>query len=184
LSLAATRWLQQEVRTEPAVAKKQAAYNVDGFAFGGAICVPSPNELPLNRITKAKNKVMKPKNEMSAGTGAEQRTEDDVCSSPPADAKPHVTCMPSVAPNHETSFDVSKYGFVFSRGDIGEVEFYRREFDGFSVELMVSADVYSLSLINGGVEMVLVNRYKVSSQEQLDFLIFNGRVGSWFNRQP
>jgi hypothetical protein len=119
----------------------------------------------------------------SAGTEAEQRTGDEVYLSPPADAKPNVTCMPSVATNCEASFDLSKYGFVFSRGGNGEVEFYRREFDDLSIELMVSADVYSLSLINGGVEMVVANRYQVSTQEQLDFLIFNGRVGTWFNVQ-
>lgn len=105
----------------------------------------------------------------------------DVANSQPAYCKTDVTCIPSVTPNCETSFDLSKYGFVLSCGGNGDVEFYRRESDGFSVEL--SADVYSLSLFNGEKEMVVANRYKVSTREQLDFLIFNGRVGAWFNVQ-
>lgn len=107
----------------------------------------------------------------------------DAANHQPAYCKTDVTCIPSVTPNRETSFDLSKYGFILNRGGNGDVEFYRREFDGFSVELMVSADVYSLYLIDGETEIKVANRYKVSTQEQLDFIIFNGRVGTWFNVQ-
>lgn len=105
----------------------------------------------------------------------------DAANSQLAYCKTDVTCIPSVAQNRETSFDLSKYGFILSRRGETGVEFYRREFDGFFVELMVSADVYSLYLFDGETEIKVANRYKVSSQEQLDFLVFNGRVGYAFN---
>lgn len=142
----------------------------------------SPEQQP-NRITKVEIMNKKLNKVPSARTKADRTTKDDGMQVSPAIAKQNVTCIPSVTPNREISFDLSKYGFILSRGGNGDVEFYCREFDGFSVELMVSADVYTLSLLDGKSEMVVANRYKAFTQEQLDFIIFNGRVGSWFNVQ-
>ena len=82
----------------------------------------------------------------------------------------------------ENKIDVSKYGFILNKKAGSGSLFYCRKFnDNFSVELMVSENVYTLSAWQRDNNLMLANRYKVSSQEQLDFLILNGRVGTWFN---
>ena len=84
----------------------------------------------------------------------------------------------------ENNIDVSKYGFELNKKlDSGNLFYYRKFGDDFSVELMVSENVYTLSAWQRDNNLMLANRYKVSSQEQLDFLILNGRVGTWFNEK-
>ena len=82
----------------------------------------------------------------------------------------------------ENKIDVSKYGFILNKkAGSGSLVYCRKFNDNFSVELMVSENVYTLSAWQRDNNLMLANRYKVSSQEQLDFLILNGRVGTWFN---
>ena len=82
----------------------------------------------------------------------------------------------------ENKIDVSKYGFELKKQlDNGNVFYCRKFDDDFSVELMVSENVYTLSAWQRDSNLMLANRYKVSSQEQLNFLLLNGRVGTWFN---
>lgn len=84
----------------------------------------------------------------------------------------------------ENNIYVSKYGFKLNKKLDSGILFYIRKFDDdFSVELMVSENVYTLSAWQRNSNLMLANRYKVSSQEQLDFLILNGRVGTWFNEE-
>lgn len=84
----------------------------------------------------------------------------------------------------ENNIDVSKYGFELNKKlDSGNLFYCRKFGDDFSVELMVSENVYTLSAWQRDNNLMLANRYKVSSQEQLDFLILNGRVGTWFNEK-
>lgn len=84
----------------------------------------------------------------------------------------------------ENNIDVLKHGFELKKKGYSGSLFYCRKFDDdFSVELMVSENVYTLSAWQRDSNLMLANRYKVSSQEQLDFLILNGRVGTWFNKQ-
>jgi hypothetical protein len=84
-------------------------------------------------------------------------------------------------PDSLVLLDVVKYGFkLFKKSESGII-FYRRTFGDLIVELMVAADVYSLSALRKGHrEMVVANRYRVSTQSELDFLIYNGRVGDIF----
>jgi hypothetical protein len=89
------------------------------------------------------------------------------------------------SPNTEVStdspvIDVYKYGFVLSRTSENGVVFYKKEIREFVVELMVAANVYSLEYNLNGNTVKVANRYKVKTQEQLDFLILNGRVGWLF----
>jgi len=83
----------------------------------------------------------------------------------------------------ENKIDVSKYGFELFKRSESKTEFYRRQFDDFYVELMVAENVYSVFIEKKDSNIVVANRYKVENQEELDFLIFRGRVGSWFNKK-
>jgi len=55
--------------------------------------------------------------------------------------------------------------------------FYKRLFKDFAIELMVAANVYSLEYTLHENTINVANRYKVETQEELDFLILNGRIG-------
>lgn len=82
----------------------------------------------------------------------------------------------------ENNIDVSRYGFELNKKlDSGSLFYCRKFNDDFSVELMVAENVYTLSAWHRDNNLMVANRYKLSSQEQLDFIIFNGRVGSWFD---
>ena len=75
--------------------------------------------------------------------------------------------------------DVSRYGFELSI----EKEFYKiyvAKVENEIVELIVSCDTYTIK-IGGKRNIMVANRYKVSTQEQLDFLLINGRVGVLFS---
>lgn len=77
--------------------------------------------------------------------------------------------------------NIAKFGFSpYSEGETG-VKFYRRDVSGGYVELMVAENVYSVFWGESDQEMVIANRYEVKSQEELDFLIMNGRVGYFFS---
>lgn len=79
------------------------------------------------------------------------------------------------------AIDVAKYGFThYLTAEHGSI-FYRKQFKGFYIELMVSANIYSLSKrIEGEREMMIANRYEVLEQSQLDYLIYKGRIGQFF----
>lgn len=81
----------------------------------------------------------------------------------------------------ENNIDVSKYGFEFYKLSEYGIKFYRRQFEFFFVELMVSENSYTLSIWHNDDETIVANRYEVETQKELDFIIFRGRVGSWFN---
>jgi len=84
----------------------------------------------------------------------------------------------------KNNINVSKYGFELSKKTDSGTLFYCRKFDdSFSVELMVSENSYTLSAWQQDNNLMVANRYKVSTQEQLDFIILNGRVGVWFNEK-
>ncbi len=76
--------------------------------------------------------------------------------------------------------DVSKHGFVLSRTSENGVFFYEKKTQNFVIELMVATNVYSLEYTLNNNTVKVANRYKVENQEQLDFLILNGRVGWLF----
>lgn len=78
-----------------------------------------------------------------------------------------------------SNIDVSKYGFELSI----EKEFYKvyvAKVENEIVELIVSGDTYTVK-ISGKRNIMVANRYKASTQEQLDFLLINGRVGVLFS---
>lgn len=45
---------------------------------------------------------------------------------------------------------------------------------------MVSENVYSIDINSKEGTTVVANRYRCETQEDMDFLILNGRVGRWF----
>jgi hypothetical protein len=86
---------------------------------------------------------------------------------------------------HMGAIDVSKYGFNFHKEDDVEGLLFRRYFKDFYAELYVFKKHYcldSIETITGHepYKIVLASRYKVETQEQLDFLIFNSRIREWF----
>ena len=83
----------------------------------------------------------------------------------------------------ENNIDVSKYGFELYEVSKSGIIFYRRKFNGYYVELMVAEDIYSLFIEMGDSQIVVANRYKIERQDELDFLLFRGRVGRRFNEQ-
>lgn len=75
--------------------------------------------------------------------------------------------------------NVSKYGFELSiENQYGKT--YVAKIENEVVELNIFAGMYTLK-ISGKRNIMVANRYEVSTQEQLDFLIFNGRAGVLFS---
>lgn len=76
------------------------------------------------------------------------------------------------------------YGFTLERITDNGFRFYTKQDNERYVELMVAGDTLSISLYNTESEqpseMVVACRYKVETEEQLDFLLCNGRVGYLF----
>lgn len=69
---------------------------------------------------------------------------------------------------------------VISTIKIG-VNFYTKKIEKTNIALMVADDIYNLSMRqDNGKEYTIASRYKVQSQEELNFLIFNERAGSYF----
>jgi hypothetical protein len=85
----------------------------------------------------------------------------------------------------ENKIDVLKYGFKIYEND-GMAFVYRRYFNKSYVELVCVKNFYSLHCVKPmpnekePFTCILASRYKVESQEQLDFLIFNCRFRDWF----
>lgn len=82
-------------------------------------------------------------------------------------------------------FDLNKYGFEIDNSRTGNLKFFIKKIDDKTfVELTVLDDIYSLShydmQFDKSPELVIACRYKVETQEQLDFLIYNGRIGYLF----
>jgi len=78
--------------------------------------------------------------------------------------------------------DINKYGFeLYLKATHGSL-FYRRVFNGFYIELVIAANIYSLTrkADTEDREMIIANRYRIDTQEQFDFLINNSRVAEWF----
>ncbi len=90
----------------------------------------------------------------------------------------------TIESNTDEGLNYSKFGFNLYKTSESGCVFYRRQFEWFYLELMVSADIHSLYMnTKGEKEMIIANRYKIDNQEQLDFLILNGRVGEFFNEE-
>ena len=87
--------------------------------------------------------------------------------------------MLAVCAMSENNVDVSKYGFVLD----AETEYsktYLVTIKDEIVKLVVDCSVYTIR-IAGKRNIMVANRYKVSTQEQLDFLLVNGRAGVIFS---
>ena len=78
-----------------------------------------------------------------------------------------------------SKIDILKYGFKLSaENEYGKT--YVANIENEVVELNIFAGMYTLKIV-GKRNIMVANRYKVSNQEQLDFLIVNGRVGVLFS---
>lgn len=77
------------------------------------------------------------------------------------------------------AFDLSKYGFVLKSENDGHF-LYSFHNQGREVELSVRGNIFSISVLFDDTALKVASRYKIETQEQLDFLIFNGRVGALF----
>ena len=75
--------------------------------------------------------------------------------------------------------NIDKYGFSLKIEKEGHFV-YTYERDGKEVELSVRDNFYTINLISNDTIIKVANRYRVETQEQLDFLILNGRVGVLF----
>jgi hypothetical protein len=85
-------------------------------------------------------------------------------------------CAMSMTPN---SIDVSRYGFVLD-AETKYSKTYLANVKNEIVQLVFDGDVCTIR-IAGKRNIMVANRYKVSNQEQLDFLLANGRVGVLFS---
>lgn len=79
--------------------------------------------------------------------------------------------------------DIDKYGLKLSRTSESGIKFYLRTFKDFTIELMVADSTYSIEYTLHEETVKVANRYHVDTQEQLDFLIYNGRVGWVFKNE-
>lgn len=91
----------------------------------------------------------------------------------------------------ENSFDVEKFGFTLARTSENGMLFYEKKMSSeYVLSVQIAADVFTVYYTrydsNGewDYEIKVANRYKVYTQEQLDFLILNGRIGHWFKSSP
>ena len=75
--------------------------------------------------------------------------------------------------------NIDKYGFSLKIEKDGH-SVYTFEKDGREVELSVSGNSFTLGVWFNDNYKKIADRYSVTTQEQLDFLIFNGRVGVLF----
>lgn len=75
--------------------------------------------------------------------------------------------------------DVCKYGFALFK-EIGRLKVYTTNVRNEIVELRVSGDNYTIK-ITGERDIMVANRYKIQTQEQLNFLLVNGRAGILFS---
>ena len=76
--------------------------------------------------------------------------------------------------------DVLKFGFTL-KSKIENLTFYEKIISDTRLEIMECSGIYSLSLYYKDFnEMVLASRYKCNTQQQLDFIILNGRAASLF----
>ncbi len=75
--------------------------------------------------------------------------------------------------------NVSKYGFILNTESKLSKNYIANVKDEIA-EMVVSNDIYTIK-IAGKRNIMVANRYKVSTQEQLDFILINGRVGVLFS---
>lgn len=73
---------------------------------------------------------------------------------------------------------ISKHGLLLEE-DRNGLKFYRKRVDGVTIELMELVGVYSL-FIN---EWEIAARYRCDTPTQLEFILLNGRAGTYFNRR-
>lgn len=82
--------------------------------------------------------------------------------------------------------DVKRYGFRLVEEDEG-VKTYRKIIPSInsSIELEQYKNSFSLYQVDNETDnrFEIAVRYRVENQEQLDFLIYNGRVGCFFNAE-
>jgi hypothetical protein len=84
----------------------------------------------------------------------------------------------------ESAFiDVLKYGFTL-REEKGDLRTYEKRQADLIIVLIEAANMYTLYYWQADNKVNVANRYIVERQEQLDFLILNGRVGWIFKQQP
>lgn len=77
------------------------------------------------------------------------------------------------------AFDVSKYGFELTEDKEGLLTYERKAAD-MTIVLIDCFDMFTLYYWQNDSRTYVANRYRVEKQEQLDFLIFNGRIGYVF----
>lgn len=77
--------------------------------------------------------------------------------------------------------DIGKFGFEVI-GNEGESKFYQFKLSkDYSVNLTVALSTYTLDIVySDGEESCIADRYQIDTQEELDFLILNSRVGFLF----
>lgn len=74
-----------------------------------------------------------------------------------------------------------KYGFTLINTTNNGIKEYRFAVcDGEFIELVRLDDIFSLDYFYKDTKMVVANRYRCNSDEDFEFLLFNGRVGYIF----
>jgi hypothetical protein len=93
----------------------------------------------------------------------------------------------------ENKFDLEKFGFkLVHTHENGGLNYELKMNPPYFSVVTVVANTFTITMRKDdkGVEddyeptMYVANRYKVETQDQLDFLILNGRIGWWFKQVP
>ena len=80
----------------------------------------------------------------------------------------------------ETKLSPEKYGFKLIENDDG-IKTYSVIVNKLeTVELVQLENIFSLNYFLKNEKTIVANRYRCNSQADLEFLLFNGRVGSIF----
>ena len=74
--------------------------------------------------------------------------------------------------------DYSKYGFNKHSENNGHIK-YVAEIEGEVIQLSVLGGTHTLKIV-GKRDIMVANRYEVTSQKELDFLILCGRTSALF----
>lgn len=83
------------------------------------------------------------------------------------------------APENEGEIDLKKYGFIKTE-ESKSIETFIKKFDKYDVIVLRSGKTYTVKII-GESEIMVANRFLLSSQKDLDFILFNGRAGVIFS---
>lgn len=74
--------------------------------------------------------------------------------------------------------DYSRYGFKM-QSEVNGLHLYLAELQGETLELRVLGDTHTLKITSR--DIMVANRYKVTDNSQLDFILINGRAGVLFS---